>query len=225
MYGVIVNCIAIVVGTFIGIVCRRFISTHISNEVAKGIGVCTLIVGAQMAMNFNNIVIVVVSIALGGAIGLGLNLDQKILGLVQRLQYKVSSNTDSPFAKAFTMSSVLYCSGAMAIVGSIEAGISANYDVLLAKAALDGTISVTFGALYGIGIAFSSISILLYQGGIVLLSTTIPHLQNPDVVKDLAGVGGVLVTMIGLNMIKVTEFKLENYLPSIPVCFILTLFP
>jgi len=224
MLGVWVNCGAIILGSLIGLLFKNVVSKSISEVIRIGIGFCTFVVATKMALRFESFLFVVACVTLGGIFGTLIHLEEKLEQLGEKIRQWTGAKKESSFAYAFAMTSVLYCTGAMAILGPIDAAISRNYEVLFAKSMLDGTIAITFAAIYGIGVAFSSISILIYQGGIALLATQLQFLKQPTVINNLSGVGGVLVLMIGFSVSGIYKVKVGDFFPAILIALILSPF-
>lgn len=215
MFGVLVNVIAIVGGSLLGLFLKKFFSRALGEHIEIALGFCTIVLGIKMAMKFENVLILIFCIALGGVLGYWARIEERTAYLAQKLQRVFSSKKDNNFAVGFSMTSILFCTGAMAVVGSINSGISGDHETLIAKAALDGIISISFASIYGIGVLFSSLTVLLYQGSIVLLATKLKVLASPQILNEISGVGGVLLVMIGVNLTKIKRIPVADYLPAI----------
>lgn len=222
--GPVANAVGIVVGTLLGLLLRRFIPERAARASELGLGICTLVLGVKMAMQFENVVILVLSVSVGGALGAALDIEQCLEKGAKRLQARFLARAGDRLAFAFVMTSILYCTGAMAIVGSIQSGIAHNHEVLFAKTMLDGMISITFAAVYGVGVALSAIPVLIYQGGIALLAQQLTFLSEPGMLKEISGVGGVLLILIGLSVARIQKIAVGNFLPALLICVILKAF-
>lgn len=247
MLGTLVNCITIVVGSLIGILFSKKVTEELSDVICSAAGVVTLIIGLQMAFETGNIIYLALSLIIGGMIGTALDIDGMILSLGRFLEHRFgkarsasgtpiadgnaaasnsTSTSTSTFAYAFLNASVLFCVGAMAIVGSFKAGAEHNYTMLYTKSVLDGFMAIVFAAAMGIGTAFSALSILVYQGALTLCSVLIRPYVSDQMISELTGVGGALVMMIGINLLKLRQLKTANYLPSvILIAFLVLLDP
>jgi len=231
MLATIVNCIAIVVGSILGIAFARKISEEVSDVICSAAGVVTLVIGFQMAFKGQNVIYLALALILGGILGTWWDIDGKILWVGRQLERRfgaAGSNEGRPggssrFAYAFLNASVLFCVGAMAIVGSFKAGTEGDYTILLTKSVLDGFMSIVFGAAMGIGTAFSALSILLYQGFLTLVSGFLKPFVTDQMVAELTGIGGAFVIMIGINLLSLRKLKTANYLPALvfTVAFVL----
>ncbi len=222
--GPVANAVGIVVGSLLGLVLRRFIPERAAKASELGLGVCTIVLGVKMALQFENVVILVFSVSLGGAIGAAMEIEQCLETGAKRLQAKFLARAGDRLAFAFVMTSLLYCTGAMAILGSIQSGIVHNHEVLFAKTILDGMISISFAAVYGIGVALSAIPVLIYQGGIALLAQQLTFLSEPGMLKEISGVGGVLLVLIGLSVSRIQKIAVGNFLPALVICIVLKAF-
>lgn len=223
MLATFVNCITVILGTFLGILFSRKVTEELSRVISSGAGIVTLVIGLQMALETNEIIFMVLAMILGGIIGTWIDIDGKILKIGEKLSTKFSKGSSSNFANAFLNASVLFCVGAMAIVGSFKAGTEGDYSILLTKSVLDGFMAIVFAAAMGIGTAFSAISLLVYQGLLTLLSGVIKDFVNPEMLNELSAVGGALIIMIGINLLDIKKLKTANYLPALifTVIFIL----
>lgn len=223
MLGVFANAGTIVLGSLVGLVFRRFISQEIAKKWEVGLGFCTLLIGIHMGLKFQSFLMVVICVVAGGALGTAIHLEDKIHSLSHKLHQVFTKTSESQFGIGFSTSSILFCVGAMAIVGSIQSGVARNHEVLFAKALLDGIASITFSAIYGAGVIFSAVSVFVYQGMLVLLSSKLHFLSEPEIISDISGVGGVLVMMIGSTIAGIRKVPLGDYVPA--VIFVLVLSP
>lgn len=231
MLAVLVNCIAIIIGSLIGVVFSKKISDNLSKVVQTGAGVVTLVIGMEMALAYDNIIFLAMAIITGGIIGSWMDIDGRILmvgDVLGRLVLRKSATSKtaategdgdetgaSNFAYGFLNASVLFCVGAMAILGSLKAGIDGDYTIIFTKSVLDGFMAIVFAAALGIGSAFSALSVLVYQGGLTLLAALVAPYVNDILLAELGAAGGVLIIMIGLNLIGIARIKTADYLPAL----------
>lgn len=238
MLAVYVNCIAVIIGSVFGLLFARFFTEALSKMITTACGVVTLVLGMQMAFKYQNVVFLTLSLIIGGIIGYALDIDGAILKLgnvLERLVYrKKPSEGDSAdsgtqteteleektksgqnFAYAFLNASILFCVGAMSIVGSFQAGVDHDYSVIFTKSILDGFMAISFAASMGIGTAFSAVVILIYQGALTLLSIWLQPYVSDVMLAELTGCGGCMIIMIGLNLIGLTKIKTANFLPGL----------
>ena len=247
MIAVFVNCFAVILGSFLGILFSRKMNSELNITISDAAGVVTFVIGLQMAFNYNNIIYVILSLIIGGILGNLANIDGKILQFgkflekhlyhkkiaLQNSQIQLSETSSTElktkklsqknFAYAFLNASVLFCVGAMAIIGSFKAGIQKDYTIIFTKSVLDGFMSIGFAASMGVGTAFSCIAILLYQGALTLLSAFISPFVTDALITELSATGGCMIMMIGLNLLEIKKIKTANYLPSMILVVIFVL--
>lgn len=223
MPGLIANVIAIIIGSLAGLFIRNGLSVRFKSMVTNAIGLSCLFIGAAGAFRGllggnSHPVLFIISMVIGGLIGEFIDIDAKLNGLGVFIERKVGTEG---FAKGFVAASLLYCVGSMAIIGSLEAGLMGNYDTLFAKSVLDGVTAVVLAASHGFGVIFSSVSVFLYQGLIVLLASSVQQYLTEDAVRELSIVGGILIFAIGLDMLGIKKVKVANFLPAliVPVIF------
>lgn len=228
MLGTIVNFIAIVLGGLVGGLFSKAFPDKLKNTVIQGIGLTVMIIGLQMAIKTNNILIVIASLVLGGLLGEGIDIEARLNQFGRFLETKLASKGEGQFTKAFVTASLVYCVGAMAIVGALEDGLNGNHSILFAKAALDGITAIIFSSSMGLGVAFSAFPVLLYQGSISLFAGLLQGILSEPVVLEMSAVGGLLIFGIGINMLGIKEIKVGNLLPgifiSVPMVFLFQFF-
>lgn len=217
MIATIINCLTVLLGSFIGIKLAKKLSKELQNVLYTCLGLISLTIGIRMSFEFTKTLYVVIAISIGGIIGYAIDIDGKIMAfgsLLERCFVKNKGN-NKKFAHAFLNASVLFCIGAMSIVGSIRAGVNKDYELLLTKSVMDGISSVIFAAGMGIGTAFSIISILIIQGGLTLVAQMAGNFIPELVISEVSGLGGIMIIMIGLNLLNIKEVKTSNFLPSL----------
>ena len=247
MIAVFVNCFAVILGSFLGIMFSRKMNSELNVTISDAAGIVTFVIGLQMAFNYNNIIYVILSLIIGGILGNLANIDGKILQFgkflekhlyhkkialqnsqiqlseISSTELKTKKLSQKNFAYAFLNASVLFCVGAMAIIGSFKAGIQKDYTIIFTKSVLDGFMSIGFAASMGVGTAFSCIAILLYQGALTLLSAFISPFVTDALITELSATGGCMIMMIGLNLLEIKKIKTANYLPSMILVVIFVL--
>jgi uncharacterized protein len=230
MIGVIVNTIAVIIGSTIGILFNRGISKRIIDEVMVGIGLCTVYIGISGTLKGENTLILIISIVIGIIIGTWLNIEKRInnLGKFIEKRFKNKGESHVSVAEGFVTGSLLFCVGAMTIVGSLNAGLIGDNTMLFTKSVLDFISSTILSISLGIGVLFSAFFVLIFQGGIVLLAGFLQPILTDSVISEITCTGSLIIIALGLNIIGVTKIKVANYLPSIIItpilCWILTLF-
>ncbi|MDD4767926.1 MAG: DUF554 domain-containing protein [Desulfotomaculaceae bacterium] len=214
MIGTIVNASAIVLGSLTGLLFRKQIPERVSNTITQGLGLAVLLIGLQMSLLSQEIMVVVVSLVLGGLTGELLNIEGWLARLGRWADIKAGRATGGA-GKAFVTASLIYCVGAMAIMGSLEDGLNNNPQILFTKAALDGVSAALFTSTMGLGVAFSALPVFVYQGAITLLAASLKNFLSPSVVMEMSATGGLLIVGIGINILGIKEIKVGNLLPAI----------
>jgi len=218
--GTLVNAAAIVAGGLLGRLLTR-IPESIRQTVMQGIGLAVILLGLQMGLETKNFLIVIISIVAGTIIGELLGVDKGLNLAGKWLESKVGNNRQGSVAAGFVTATLVYCVGAMSVLGSLDSGLRNNHDILFTKSLLDGFSAIIFTSTLGIGVLFSAIPVLLYQGGLVLLSTQIYNLLSPEmldaILVEVTATGGVLIVAIGLNILELTKIKVANMLPALVI--------
>ena len=224
MLGTVINSLAIIIGGLIGLILKKGIKEEYRNTIMDAIGLSVLVIGVTGAIISENMLLVIGSMVVGSFIGEWIKIERKLDNLGDKLQSRFSSG-DSTFSQAFVTSSLIYCVGAMAIIGSLEAGIQGDNSTLFVKSILDGITSMLFASSLGIGVIFSAIPVFIYQGSITLLANRLAGLLTPVVINEMSAVGGLLIMAIGINILGLKKIKVGNMLPAIflPVIYYLIL--
>jgi uncharacterized protein len=216
MLATVVNAAAVIVGSLVGLLLHGKIKDSFKTAVTMGAGITTVVIGVQMALSSSQIVYLALSLIIGGILGTWWKIEDGILSLGDTLRRTFSKGDDGKdFAFGFLSASVLFCVGAMALVGSFKAGAEGDYSLILTKSVLDGFMAIVFTAAMGIGVAFSALSVLVYQGILTLAAGWLKPLVSDALMKEITGVGGALVLMIALNLLGVAKPKTANFLPSL----------
>ena len=222
MKGTIVNVIAIFLGCLVGFVLKSRFPEKIARVVMQALGLASLLIGAQMALKTNDILLVIFSLVIGGVIGETIGIEEGLERFGEEVKLKFKSNSNSErFVEGFVTASLLYCVGSMAIMGALKEGLSGNPDILYTKSLMDGVTSLAFTAAMGIGVVFSIIPVFLYQGGITLLSRLIKDFLSPEIINEMTAVGGILILGIGFGLLEIKKIKIGNLLPAILVAALL----
>lgn len=217
LLGTVVNAAAIVVGGAAGMLLKRGIPESVSDAIMKGVALCVLYIGIDGALEGNNALIAILSIVVGGIIGtlLDLNGGLERLGVkIEKLLIKDPSST-STFAKGLVTATLLFCVGAMAVVGSLNSGLTNDHSTLYTKALLDGISAMVFASTFGVGVLFSAVFVFIYQGAIALLAQLVAPALSDGVIAEMTCVGSILIIGLGLNMLGVVKLKVMNYVPGI----------
>ena len=223
--GTLPNCCAIIIGALLGVFCKRGLPEKWQETMMSSIALCILIIGVQMALKTQNIIIVIFSLVLGAIAGEIIDIEGAMNRLGKYLGNKLSSGDSSAAAAigaGFVNASILFCSGAMAILGSIQDGLAADHTTLFAKATLDGLISLILSANLGIGVILSALSVGIYQGSITLLAGFIGPLVTDAMLTEITASGGIMIMAIGCNMLKISSIRIGNLLPGMLFAAVLT---
>lgn len=226
MFGTIVNSIAVIIGGLIGLCLKKGLPKRISDAVMTGVALCTMYIGISGCLEGKNPLITVISISVGAIIGTLLDLDCKLnrLGESVETRFRKKEGDKISIAEGFVSSSLLFCVGAMAIVGALQSGLTGNNDMLYTKSVLDFISSIVFASSMGVGVMFSSIFVLVYQGSIALLSGFLSPLLSDRVVAEMTCAGSLLLIGLGLNLLGVTKIKIMDYIPAIFLPILLCIF-
>ncbi|MCU7493599.1 MAG: DUF554 domain-containing protein [Ignavibacteria bacterium] len=215
MFGTIVNALAIAAGSILGVSFKGGIPEKFNKTVMQAMALAVILIGLKSAFQTNNILLLIFSLAIGSVIGELLRIEDMLEKLGKWLETKFSRKSSGGISEGFVTASLVYCVGSMAIIGSLESGLTGNHQTLLAKSVIDGVSSVVFASSLGIGVLFSSVSVFLYQGFITVTSSFMKDLLIPSVTGEMSAVGGLLIAAIGINMLNLTKIKVGNMLPSI----------
>ncbi len=222
MLGTIVNAIAIVAGAIIGSFLRKGIKERYKDIVMQGIGLVVALIGINMAMGYNNILVITFSMIIGGLVGETINIDACLESVGQKLNARFGSG-ETEFVQGFVTASLVYCIGAMAIMGSLESGLTGKHDILFAKAMLDGVSAIVFASTLGIGVAFSFLPVFIYQGTITILAGVAKPFLTGEVIAAMTATGGLLIVAIATGILGIKKFNIANLLPAIFVAGALTM--
>ena len=213
----LINAIAILLGGSIGLLLYGRLPVEISKSIVRAIGLCGCVIGIEGAIKGNQMLLVV-SLALGAFIGELLRIEDGLNNFGQWLQDKLShQDKPSRFAEGFVMASSLFCVGAMSIIGSIESGLRGDRSIILMKSILDGTSAMIFASTFGVGVLFSVIVILVYQGSIEFFAGYLQNILTPGLIVQVSASGGVMILGIGLNMALNAGIKVANLLPGLAI--------
>jgi len=225
--GTIVNFFTIIIGGAAGLILKKYLSKRIMDTVFQGIALAVMIIGISGALRSaftivdgsiisDHVLIMIISLALGAFIGELLKIEDRLESLGIFCEKKLTKPEDeSTFAQGFVTATLVFCIGSMAIVGSLEDGMSGNSDTLIAKSVIDGIAAMIFASTMGIGVLFSAITVGLYQGTITLLAVFVAPFFSEIVIMQMSLVGSILIMSIGLNMLNIAKIKTGNLLPAI----------
>ncbi len=216
MTGTIINTGAIIIAGSIGIFLRKGIPENMSRSMQDGLGILILVIGLQYGFKAESLAVVGISLALGAVIGEWRQWETKLERLGERLESMTGGGNDQ-FVKGFVTATMVFCVGAMAVIGSLEDGLTHNYQILLVKSMLDGIFSIIFAASMGVGVIFSAIPVFIYQGSISLGASFLKPLITDPMLNNITALGGILIVGIGLNALGLTRIRVANLLPGLLV--------
>jgi hypothetical protein len=221
--GTLINAGAVILGSLAGLVIHRRLPERIGTVVFQAIGLFTLFLGITMASKTSNFLVMIFSIVPGSIFGELLNIEGRMERLSSLLKGAIRSNNPY-FSEGFVTSFLLFCMGSMTILGAIEEGLGGRPHLLLAKSVLDGFSSVALSASFGIGVLFSALPLVIYQGAITLFAHSLQHVLTPKLINELTAVGGVLLIGLGINILKLRQLSILNMLPSLVIAVVLAYF-
>ena len=213
-YGTLLNVLLVILGGTIGIFTKKIISLHLQKKIFIVLGLFTIIIGVSMCFNFQNYVIVIISLILGSNFGNYFNLDLVIKNLTKNLKEKLKINSNN-FTEGILTSFLLFCVGSMTIVGSIEEGLGKPPTILYTKSVMDGVSSVLLSSIFGVGVIFSVFPMIIFQGSITLLTFYFRDFIPNQLINDIESVGGILIIVMGLNILGFKRVNAINLLPSL----------
>lgn len=212
--GTLFNIVAVLLGGSVGLTVGRFIPERLHGSIFNCFGLFTLHLGLGMAMEAKHAIAVLLSLVLGAIFGELCDLDGKLNGLGDTLKAKMRLS-NARFTEGFVTSTLLFCIGAMAIVGAFEDGLRHNPTLLVTKGVMDGIAALLFASSFGVGVLFSVLPMFVYQAGLTFLASTAEELITPDMIANISGIGGLMIVGIGLNLLKVTRLRVCDMLPGL----------
>lgn len=218
MPATLINMALVLLGGGLGLAFKGFISDRLMSILTHALGLCVLCIGVSSATGTQNMLCVIVCMVAGTILGSAIDIERRLEKAGDLLRGKIlKEGSGSRFTEGFVNASLLFCVGAMAITGSIDAGLNHNYTTIISKGVIDGVTAISFAATMGVGVMFSVIPLLLYQGGITLLAGWVgPYLPDP-VITEMTAVGGALIIALAINMLELGKEKIKvgNMLPAI----------
>lgn len=228
MLGVAVNCGLVILGSLLGLLLKKGVSEGLNKAIMSAIGLCVIFVGIDGMLGYTEPIVIIISMVLGTTVGTLLNLEERLNSLGDKIGNKfIKTNGDGHFTEGFVTATLLFCVGAMAITGSVSAGLNGDNSILFTKSVIDFVSAIMLTVSLGIGVALSAISLLLYEGTLVLLATLLQSTLSAGATDALVCVGSVIILAIGINLTGMAKFKIANFLPAIilaPLFFYLTHF-
>ncbi len=235
LWGTIVNTLGIIAGTVLGVILKSIsggnkeksleggLREELPDAIMKGVALCVLLIGITGAIKTTNIMVVIISTVLGAIVGTLCKLDKGITSLGEFIEKKTGGRLGS-ITQGFVTASLLFCVGAMAIVGSLNSGLVRDHSTLYAKSLLDTISAVIFASTLGWGVAFSSLLLFAYQGTITIAASWLAPVLSAVAINEMSAVGSLLIIALSLNMLGLTKIKVMNYVPAIFIPILLVLF-
>ena len=217
MIGTLINTVAILLGTAVGLLFRKSLNDRLKDTVVQGEGLCVILIGLTSALKTADTMCVIICIVAGGLIGSAVNIERRLNQLGGMLEKRFAAGQqEGSIARGFVSASLIYCVGAMAIVGAMDSGLRGDHSTLIAKSMLDGVTSIFLAGSMGVGVGLSAFAVLVYQGLIAILAGWLEPLLTAQIITEMGAVGGLLICGIGLNMIyDDRHIPVGNMLPAI----------
>jgi len=215
MTGTLVNAAAIAAGGLIGLGLQKGIQERYKATIMQAISLSVILIGIRSALGASDLLGVIICMAAGSLIGEAMRIEDRLEALGRLAEKRFSRSADGGFAKGLVTASLVFCVGSMAIVGSLESGLTGSHATLFAKSLLDGITSVVFASTFGSGVIFSAVPVLIYQGAITLGASMLKPFLTGEVIAQMSGVGGLLIAAIGINMLQLARIRIGNMLPAI----------
>lgn len=229
MTGVLVNVATVLLGSTVGLLFKKGISKKYTDAVMTGIGLCTVLIGVQGMLKGENALVSIISMVLGAIVGTAVDIDKRLNAAGDFLSEKLRKGDGDKvsIAEGFVTASLLFCVGAMTIVGSLDSGLRGDHSMIFTKSVLDLFSSMMLSASLGVGVIFAAIFVFIFQGGLVLLAGVLEPVLNAAAISEITCVGSLMILALGLNLIGIGKFKVANYLPAlvfaVPVCYLFEL--
>ncbi len=215
MLGALINAALVAAGAIVGLFLKKGVPERISDPIMKGLGLCVAYIGISGALKGENTIVLIISMVLGAIVGTLIDIDGKVKWLGDKLQERFKSGGEARISEGFVTATVLFCAGAMAIVGPLESGLSGDHTTQITKGVIDLVCALIFASTMGAGVIFSSLSVFLYQGMFTLLAVWISPLLSEYAIAEMSCAGSVLLIGLSLNMLGVTKLKIMNYVPAV----------
>ena len=219
--GTLINIAAIIIGSLIGLLIKRKLPTKIIIIIFQVMGLFTLVLGISLSLKSEHYILVIGSLVSGAVIGEWIDLDKYMNRWSEKLKKRLRMGNDK-FSDGMITAFLLYCMGAMTILGAIEEGVEGSYDILLMKSLMDGVSSIALASALGIGVMFSAIPLLVYQGGLTLFSSFMGDHFTDVIISDLSATGGILLIGLGINILEIKHLKILNMVPALVIVVILS---
>ena len=220
--GTLINTIAVIAGSTVGLLLQSRFPPKIREISFQGIGLCTLLIGMQMALQVQNILILIFSVLIGGALGEGPKLHDRFIQLGDTIKAKINMGNEK-FTEGLITSFLLFFVGSLTIVGALEDGLNNDHSLFYTKSMLDGFSSMVLASTYGIGVLFAALPLLVFQSSITLSAEWLQPFLSEVVIDQMSATGGVIILGLGINLLEIKSLRITNMLPALFIVIILTL--
>jgi uncharacterized membrane protein YqgA involved in biofilm formation len=226
MTGTLVNAGAVVVAGAIGLAVGRRLPARITAIVFQALGLVTVVIGVKMALETRHILLAVVSLVAGSVAGEWMGIDAGLERFSEWLRRRtgVKEGAQGRFAEGMVTATMLFCVGSMTILGAIEDGMGQTPTLLYTKSVMDATSALMLAAALGVGVLFSALPLLIYQGGLTLLAVVLTRMMSEGMIADMSGVGGMMIIGLGINLLKIKDIRVANMLPALVIIVVLSYF-
>ncbi len=213
--GTVINVITVVLGSALGLLIRSRISEELKKHILNGIGLVTILIGVQLGLKSENILIPLGGLLIGGIIGYLIKIEKALENAADSLKKRFSGKNSIGFSEGFITASLIFCVGPLTVLGSINDGISGDYQLLAIKSVLDGFTSIALAAAFGVGVLFSIIPIIVIQGGFTLFASYLSPFFSNEVINETTAVGGIIIIGLGITILELRKISNANFLPAI----------
>lgn len=221
--GTLINIIAVLIGGGLGLLLSNKLTKNLQQIVFQSIGLCTLLIGMQMALQFKNLLVLIFSILIGAILGELFNFEKNIEILSNKIKKSIGLN-DNGFTQGLVTAFLIFCIGSFTIIGALNEGISGDKSLLMTKAVLDGFTAIALASAYGSGVLFSIFPMLIFQGSLTIFSSQFSGFVNQAILSQLTATGGILILGISINLLELKKIKVINLLPSLLITMLLVYF-
>ena len=215
MTGTLINILTVLIGSAIGLLIRSKIPENYKLILLQAIGLLTLVIGLQMALRTQEMLIMMSALLLGAITGQLIDINSKIELFAEKLKKRFANQNDKYFTEGFITASIIFCVGPMTILGALNDGLKGDYQLLAIKSILDGFTSIALSATFGIGVIFSIITIAIIQGGISSFASYADSFLNDIMIAEMTAVGGILIVAIGFGILNIKKINVANFLPAL----------
>ena len=220
--GTLINTSTVVAGSLLGLVLKHRYPAKLKTVFFQAIGLATIVIGVKMALEVKNVLALIFSLLVGGVVGELAGLDEKLDGAAEKLK-SVLKRADGGFSEGLVTAFLIFCMGSMTIVGCIDEGVRGDRTILLTKSIMDGFTSIALASTFGVGVLFSAVPLLLFQGSITLLASVSQRFFTTLVVSQLTAVGGTMIIGLGFGLLEIKKIKIINFLPALVIVVLITL--